>query len=468
MKPGGGEIESLTRALCEALAGWRYDDLPADVVRMTKLLVLDTLGVISGATNAPGVRELNVRLSRWERGGSATGLVGMRRYSPPSAALANGAAAHALDFDDQHDPARAHTSCVMLPTLLATAEDAPPVSSRSFLLAFAMGAELQARLGVACSHSLQTGWHPTMTFGTLAAGAAAAHMLGLDAAGIRNALGLAFHQASGSAQSMRDGVLSKRLGPGFAARAAVMSAFLAADGLTGTQRTLEGNAGLFALYERGHVQADLVLRGLREEWYIRDYSFKPWPCCRCNHTTIGIALELHAQGVPSDEVERAQIRLGHANFMTVGGAYDPQRRSVVHAQFNAAYSFAQALVNGRVDLKSYDETALTHTAVAALAARTAVVHDITIDPTSQEAHVIVRLRDGSSYERRRVVMKGSPGEPMSEAELLGKLESCMDFGGRRCARADAERLAGAVLTLERAADVTGALLDAYCPREHLG
>ena len=115
--------EDYTLRLCEQLARWCYEDLPAEVVRMLKFFLLDTLGVIAGAANAPGIRELNQRLSKWESGGSATGLIGKRRYSPPSAALANGAAAHALDFDDQHDPARVHTNCVVLPALLATAED---------------------------------------------------------------------------------------------------------------------------------------------------------------------------------------------------------------------------------------------------------------------------------------------------------------------------------------------------------
>ncbi|MBC7778531.1 MAG: MmgE/PrpD family protein, partial [Proteobacteria bacterium] len=246
--------DGYTRRLCGTIAAWRYEILPEPVIATTKALILDTLGVIAGATHAPGVQELNGRLSRWEQRGSATGLVGTRRYSPPTAALANGAAAHALDFDDQHDPARVHTSCVVLPALLATAEDAGPVSGRDFILAFAIGAELHARLGLACYDSLGHGWHPTMVSGTLAASIAAGRLLGLDGERLANGLGIAYHQASGSAQSMRDGVLSKRLGAGFAARGAVLSAFLANDGLSGTVHSLEGNAGLFALYERGEVE----------------------------------------------------------------------------------------------------------------------------------------------------------------------------------------------------------------------
>ena len=101
--------------------------------------------MIAGAAHAPGIPELNARLSRWESNGSATGLIGKRRYSPPTATLANGAAGHALDYDDQHDPARVHTNCVVIPTLLAAAEDAGPVSGRQFLLGHAVGAELHAR-----------------------------------------------------------------------------------------------------------------------------------------------------------------------------------------------------------------------------------------------------------------------------------------------------------------------------------
>lgn len=242
--------DDYTLRLCEQLARWRYEDLPAEVVRMLKFFLIDTLGVIAGASNAVGIRELNARLSKWESGGAATGLVGKRKYSPPSAALANGTAAHALDFDDQHDPARVHTNCVVLPTLLATAEDMGKVNGKDFLLAYAIATEMHARFGLACYNSLGKGWHPTMVFGTPSASLGAARLLKLDAEGMRNALGMAFHQTSGSAQSMRDGVVSKRLGAGFAARSAVMGAFLAADGLTGTRRTLEGNAGLFALYER--------------------------------------------------------------------------------------------------------------------------------------------------------------------------------------------------------------------------
>jgi len=451
----------LSLQLCEEVSRWRYEDLPDDVVRTLKALLLDTLGVIGGAARAPGIAELNARLARWEPSGSATGLIGRRRYSPPTAALANGAAAHALDFDDQHDPARVHTSCVVLPALLATAEDAGPVQGRDFILAMAIGAELHARLGLACYNSLGKGWHPTMVLGTLAAGVAAGRLLKLEGARLASALGMAYHQASGSAQSMRDGVLSKRLGAGFAARAAVLGAYLAADGLTGTRHTLEGNAGLFALYERGEVKLEALTDGLGRTWRVPEYSFKPYPCCRCNHTPIGLALQLHAQGVPVDEVAAIEIRMGRVNWLTVGEPYDASRNEIVHAQFNASYSFARALVDGRVDLTSYRKPAITDPRIVALTRLTRVIDDSSIDPAAIEpARVAITLKSGRVLEASSDTMKGSPQDPLTCAEALAKLRSCLSFGLDADAAA-ADRLAAAVEAIDSSSDAARSLIDAF-------
>ena len=453
--------DGFSRELCGTIASIAYEDLPERVITTAKALMLDVLGVIGGARNAPGIPELNARLARWESSGSATALTAHRRFSPPSAAMANGAAAHALDFDDQHDPARVHTSCVVLPALLATAEDVGQVSGRDFLLAMAIGAELHARLGLACHNSLGKGWHPTMVFGTLAASLAAGRLLKLDADGLANALGMAFHQTSGSAQSMRDGVLSKRLGAGFAARNAVTGAFLAADGLTGTRRTLEGNAGLFALYERDEVDVGVLTEGLGKTWRTSEYSFKPYPCCRCNHTPIGLGLRLHEQGVAAGDVAAIEIYMGHVNWLTVGEPYDAARDSIVHAQFNASYSFARALTDGRVDLTTYQKPAIADPRMTALTRVTQVVSDPAIDSTAIEpARVKVTLRNGEVRELASGTIKGSPQEPMSAAEVTAKLRACLDFGLGASA-ADADRLAKAIMNIEKSSDAARSIVDAF-------
>lgn len=453
--------EATSQALCEAVARWRFEDLPRPVVDTLKALLLDEIGVIAGAAQAPGIPELNARLSRWESGGSATGLIGKRRYSPPSAALANGAAGHALDYDDQHDPARVHTNCVVIPTLLAAAEDAGPVSGKQFLLGHAVGAELHARLGLACYNSLGKGWHPTMIFGTLSAALGAGCMLGLDAAKLQHVLGMAYHQTSGSAQSMRDGVLSKRLGAGFAARAAVVGLFLAADGLTGTIRTLEGNAGLFALYERGEVKPEILMGALGSDWRIPEYSLKPYPCCRCNHSAIDIGTAMHAEGIRAGDIASIRIGMGHVNWLTVGNAYEPSRDEIVHAQFNVAYGFARAIADGKVDLRTYTRPNITEARIAALTAITSIVDDPTIDPTAIEpVRIKLTMKDGRVIERGTDIVKGSPQAPMSAADRMAKFYDCIEFG-LGASRSQADRLAEVLMNIEREKDAAAAIVGAF-------
>lgn len=454
-------MEGLSRRLCESVGSLRYEDLPPGVVATVKRQILDTLGLIGGAAHAPGIPQLNARLARWESDGSATGLLGARRYSPPTAALANGAAAHALDFDDLHDEARVHTSCIVLPTLLATAEDVGGVGGRKFILAMAIGAELHARLGLACYNSLGRGWHPTMVFGALAASLAAAKLLGLDSDGLGNALGLAFHQTSGSAQTMHDGVLAKRLGAGFAARAAVLAAFLAKDGLTGTRRTLEGAAGLFALYAHEEVKPEHLLDGWGRDWRTAEYSLKPYPGCRCNHTAIGLGIRLHQEGVRAEDLTNIEIGLGKVNALTVGQPYDPSLKSIVHAQFNVSYSFARALIDGKVDLATYEPGAIGDPRVIALTSLTRVVDDPGIDPQAiAPARITLQLKSGASIEVASTTVKGSPADPMSDEEVKEKLRGCLSFGVR-ATEDQTERLIDAVRTLDREPDTARALVGAF-------
>jgi 2-methylcitrate dehydratase PrpD len=425
------------------------------VVRALKRLLVDGLAVIAGAARAPGIPELNARLARWEPRGSATGLIGKRRYSPPTAALANGAAAHALDYDDIHDAARVHSMCVVLPALFAAAEDAGPVDGKQFLLGLAVGAELDARLGLACYNSLAIGWHPTMLFGSLAASIATSKLLNLNPEKMRNALGIAFHQAGGSVQSAYDGVISKRLGPGFAARDAVISAFLAADGLSGTREPLEGKAGLFALHARGEVRSELLTEGLGRTWRIEEYSLKPYPGCRCSHAAIGLAVKLHDEGLAPEAIETVEIRMSEANWKLVGKPYDAGLDSVVHAQFNAAYSFARALIDGQVGPKSYERPAIAQPSVVSLAQRIRVVVDPAVAKDAMEPVAIqVGLRDGRSLTRSATSI-----QDMTERELLDKLRGCLEFGGYPAAAA--ERLLELTTGFDSARDAAATLVEGF-------
>ena len=458
----------LSLALCERVGAWRFEDLPAQVVRTLKLSLIDALAVIGGAAHAPGISELNARLARWTSGGSAVGLIGSRHYSPPSAALANGTAAHALDFDDVHDAARVHTMCVVLPAVLATAQDVGKLSGTDLILALAVGAELHARLGLTCRTCLQTGWHPTTMLGAMAASIAAGTLLGLEPVRLRDALGLAFHQASGSAQSVYDGVLAKRLGPGLAASAAVVAAFLAADGFTGPHEPLAAKAGLFALYARDEVEPEVLTDRLGDRWRIEEYSLKPYPGCRCSHAAIGIGIALHQQGIRSADVRNVEIRMSRANWTLVGAPYDAGKNSIVHAQFNASYSFARALLAGRVGLSDYEIPAITDPTVVELTKKIRVIADPAIEPTAMEPAVVtLTLDDGRTTSAETRTIKGGPQEPMTEEEIMAKLRDCLAFGLGATPEAS-NRIGEITLDLERRPDAVTRLCEAFAAAERSG
>lgn len=457
--------DGFTDDWCRRIAALRPEDVPEPVLATLETFVLDTVGVLAGARGAPGLDAVASIYGRWEAGGSATALLTGAKLSPPSAALLNATAAHALDYDDQHDPARVHTLCVVLPSLLAIAEDLSalgrPVDGRRFFHALAVGVELNARLGLCCGNSLAHGWHPTMTFGALSGGIAGAILLGLDAEGIGHALGIALHQASGSAQSARDVVLSKRVGAGFAARAGVTAAALAQAGITGTRRTLEGTAGLFALYERDRVDPALLTAGLWHDWRVREYSLKPYPSCRCTHGAMDLGVGLHRDGVRFEDVESVEIHLGALNHLTVGASYDASRNDVVGAQFSVSYGFAAALRRGVVGLADYRPPGITDPALVDLTRRTRVVDDGSLDATAIEpSRVRVRMKNGDLLERTGVHLKGSPQDPMTRAEVDAKFEDCLraGFGAER---SEIDRLRDAVRDLRASSDVGRALVAAF-------
>jgi 2-methylcitrate dehydratase PrpD len=421
-------------AIERRLAGWtaalRFEDLPAPVLRIAKDFVLDTLGVIGGAARAPGMAELRSALAAWEpSGGIATMLLGGPRVAPATAALANGAAAHALDFDDQHDPARIHAFCVILPAALAVAEAEGAVDGRRFLAAIVAGVEIFCRLGLTCHGSLGRGWHPTTALGTLAAAATAAKLMRLDEARTLHAMGLAFTQMGGTTQFIADGALAKRLGPGFAARSGVLAAHLARAGLTGPWRYLSGKAGLFNLHEQGDVLAPILHEGLGEAWRMAKLSMKPYPCCRCVHTVIELALELRREGLVPERIARGEIFLGRVNRQIVGANFDPAAPNpVVHAQFNACYAFAAALRDGAVTIPSFAPERIRAEDVRfATKLRTLEAEEL---PPAEIAPARLRLEltDGTVLERARPTMKGSPEEPMSRAEVLAKFRACLAAG----------------------------------------
>jgi len=444
----GAASGRLERELARHLASLRQAHLPPELLERAKLWILDSFGVLAGAASSPAVKEVAQAVGAWESAGRATLLLEGRRASPSSAALVNGTAAHALDFDDQHDPARIHTLCTVLPAVLAAAEDAGGVSGDALLRAVIVGAEFSSRLGLCCYKSLEHGCHPTAALGTLAAAAAAGTVYGLGPEQMLGALSLAFVQMGGTTQSNADGALTKRMGAGFAARGGVLSAHLARHGLAGPQRFLEGDAGLFRFHQRSDVRPDVLMAELGHRWDVADLSLKPFPCCRASHASLQVALDLHAEGIRPEDIESVDVHLGRVNHLMVGGRFSPEgKNAVVHAQFNLAYGFAAALRTGSVTLRTF-EPATIGTAERAVIDKVRCIESEDIAAGSVAGvKVDIRLRSGTKLRRQRTTVKGSPEEPMTREETIRKFRDCVEFG-TGAGRERVDRFIDCVLRLE--------------------
>jgi len=377
------------------------------------------------------------------------------------AALANGAMAHALDYEDAFDAAPGHPNASLVPALIALAQAEAPVDGRQFLTALALGGDLACRMGLALRRPMEDGgWYPPPMLAGIGAAAGAARLLGLDAQGVRDALSLMLCQnvMPGEIKHSRGSVI-RAVREAFPAQAAVTSALLAREGVAGFEQPLEGAAGFFALYAGGEFAPDLLTERLGEQFWIEQLTFKPWPSCRGTHPFIEMALDLRmAHGVEPGAVTAIEAGIDDVQRMLTAPVERKRApATVIDAKFSIPFCTALALAHGRVDLDSFDAAMLADPAVLALAARVEarVEHDAA-RLRGSGGSLTLRLADGRVLAAQRTDALGCPARPLDEAALIAKFTDCAGRAARPLEPGAALALAERILALETCPDV-GAL-----------
>ena len=398
--------------------------VPDDAILQAKRCVLDTIGVALA-----GSREESARaVAGWlrEQGGRPEAVVlgCALRLPAADAALANGTAAHALDFDDVSLPMRGHPSAPLLPAVLALGE-AAGTSGRDLLVAFVLGFEVEAKLGRAIGGPhYALGWHATSTLGTLGAAAACARLLRLDTGRTQMALGIAASLASGLQQNF--GSMTKPLHAGWAARSGVVAAHLAARGFSAGAEALTGPSG-FLRAMSGGPEPDLTPFGaLGEPFEIVSpgVGVKLYPCCYATHRAIDAVLELRAAHVivPANVAEvRVEVNRGGLLPLRV----EPPTTGL-EGKFSLEYCLAAALVDGGVGLSSFTDEAIRRPEAWELMAKVSVGEgaEAAEFPIGGYAEVRIVLSDGSEYGTRVDVPRGDPSRPLSWDDLAAKFRDC--------------------------------------------
>ena len=282
----------LTRALAERAIALRYDELPAPVRELAGQCILDYLGVALAAAQDPLVQILLDEMV--EAGGSPqSSIIGHSARLPMlSAALVNGSAAHALDYDDVNMAMPGHPSVAILPGLLALAE-LKGSSGREVVTAFVAGYETACRIGAALQPGhYNFGFHSTGTVGTFGAAAACAWLLGLDAEAAATALGIAGTQAAGLKSQF--GTMCKPFHAGKAAQNGLLAARLAQRGFSSRTDIVECSQG-FALTHGPDFVPNAALATPAAGFHLLANLFKYHAACYFTHAPIECARRLRVE-----------------------------------------------------------------------------------------------------------------------------------------------------------------------------
>ncbi|WP_407691077.1 MmgE/PrpD family protein [Rubrobacter marinus] len=395
---------------------------------MAKILMLDALGIAFASRAELFAEQALAGVGRISGDGGATVVGSARTVDPGSAALLNGLLIHGLDFDDTHLSGVLHTSAGVLPAALAAGE-LEGRSGREVLRAFVLGTEVAARVGMAAAGRFhKQGFHPTGVAGAFGAAVAAGLLFGLDARELATAQGIVGSMASGILEFLEEGTWTKRVHPGWSAKAGLTAASLAGAGFTGPSAVYEGRYGLYASHlGTRDLPLQAVAEGLGERWEVLNVAVKPYPACHFVHAFIDAALELlQGEGFAAEDVDRITCKIAAEEVEAVCEPVENKRRpkSTYDAQFSVPYVVASAIVRRRrLGIKDFDEESIGDEAVLDLAGRV----DYEVDPEAGfpdhfSGEVVIALRDGRTISWREQVNRGAPDRPLGRDEIREKFD----------------------------------------------
>ena len=425
-------MENMTEKFAEFCTEIRYENLSSDVIKRTKLLILDTVGIIIRARHdAESTASLVAAIDRLEMSnGSCQVFSDKNSYSPSAAALLNGTLAHSLDFDDTHAEASLHSSAPILSAALAAAQ-MNKSSGQELITACVAGYEIQIRLGLAGGSSAhyKKGFHPTATCGVFGAVASAGYLMGLTKDQFVSAFGIALSQSAGSMQFLTDGAWTKRSHVGQAAQNGLNCATMAAEGFKGPSQAFEGQWGYLHAYASGG-DLNKALDGLGSKFETLNLGVKPYPSCRYSHAAIDGIIDLKKElDFSIDDLDDIDIGLSETALNIIGYPLEDKQnpKSIVDGQFSMPFCAAIAAKNGSFVWDDY-KNSLTDKDTLSLCKRIKTTHDKKAEECSPEymsANVKIKV-NGKNHERFIKIPKGDPENFMTQDEFIEKFDGLVE------------------------------------------
>ncbi|MCL6594819.1 MAG: MmgE/PrpD family protein [Firmicutes bacterium] len=439
---------TIVDGLVDVAMAWAGGAIPPDVRRIAALHLLDALGVGIAASSLPEGQSVLAAVRALGTRSEATALGAAERLPAPSAALANGALIHALEYDDTHIGSVVHASSVVVPAALAAAELAG-ASGSACSDAIVLGWEVLIRLGLAAPGAFQRqGFQTTAACGPAAAALVAGWLLGLDRDRLAAAVGIGASLAGGVFEFLGDGSDVKVVYPGWAAHMGLVAAHLAREGVRGPATALEGRFGLYRTHAAGAEPDRRVFDDLGTVWHARELSYKAYPCCHYIHAFLDACAELRDGGVAAADVERVECTVPAEVVPVICEPWERKLRpaSAVDARFSLPYAVASMWLDGAVDVDTFRPQGIRPEVLAFAARVTYRPEEGMGYPARFAGRVTCVARDGSRYTADVPAPSGSPDRPWQEADVRAKWRAA---AGRRLPESVLAEVEAWVMRLER-------------------
>jgi len=427
--------EDLTREVASFVIDTTYDELPDDLIDLSRKSILDGIGLALSGSVAESGRLVQEYLLSQNLSGHTTVIGTTLRMPERFAAFANGVGVHADDYDDTQLAVGkdrvygllTHPTAPCLPAALAIAETGD-FSGPDFILAYNLGVEVEAKISEAMSpRHYQHGFHSTATCGVFASASAVAKLYELDLDTTLRALAIAGSQAAGLRENF--GTMTKPFHAGRAAEAGVVAADFARAGWTATDKILESPRGFFQAHGGGY-ELDALRGKLGNPWTFVEpgISIKPNPSGSLTHPGMTKMLELILKyDIKPEDVASVDVGTNH-NMPNALIHHRP--KDELQAKFSMEFCMAILLLERRGALPEFTDEVVNRADVQELIGRV----NFGVHPEAEAAGydkmttiIDINLHDGRTISGRADFGKGSPANPMSYDEVADKFRGCAEF-----------------------------------------
>ncbi|BCJ89612.1 hypothetical protein IZ6_03470 [Terrihabitans soli] len=412
-------LPGATRQLADFVVATSYRDLPPAALDAGRRSLINFLGVSIGGAHHEEVDSSLKALQRLGVAGTVPILGRKERVDAVNAAFINGTSSAVLDFDStQMKRTNIHPSGPVLPAILAFAHGRN-VGGEDFIAAYILGVEVACRIANGVFGENNPGWHVTGVTGGIGAAAAVAKLLGLDAEKTVAAMSIAANQASGLREMY--GTACKALTPGRAARDGLLSAMLAAEGVSAPDKPIEGRKGLSMVFT-GHEAPHSMTKELGGAYEIELNIFKPYPCAIVTHAVIdGVSRLCAGSGISPEDIANIELEVAPVAAELAGHG---EPKTELQSKFSLTHAAAVAATHRSARVEDFSEEAVHDAGFAAL--RKSVAVQTRKGLRKNEAFVLIRTSDAKTHSVHVEHALGSLEHPMSDEDIAEKFRALVE------------------------------------------